>query len=434
MKPSKGMLAALVLVAACGGKKPSSAEPGAGATKAEASSADTNPDLLELEAGALRLGHYSTGNGLAGLTLDRSGERPKMQIDGEADVIELTPRPGWKRGVTYLKDPKGDIRLELDDHGGVMLVGTGQPQALYFDGVVGRLGKATVTGEAPPEEVSAADQHREALSRISVVQSLSGFRSEDAGNLDKVREALSKAEPSMLVHVGRTVERDVFRPSPRKLGNTDYGGAGGYWPADVEWNPEGKGLLAHGGVPMGRHDRDGGNWIRIHRPEGYPAPLRAGTPGVVWDVDSTTIWFVAFDGGRYRLEWEEVAMGLPRGEWAPALQHTLLKDDDVDFLARTGALPKTEHDKIAAINKAFNQCTKDGWKGFDEQLDGLAKKNLTWSTRNQRAAVMEKKRVEKVEKTCRKHVDAMDDALVSLIDMRNAERAKIFAAAKKRHG
>lgn len=428
------MLVAWVLACACGGQQPASTQPGTATTKPTASSNNEAADQFDLEAGALRLGHYSTGDGLAGLTLDRTSKRPKMQIDGEPEVIELTVRPGWKPGVTYLKDPKGNIRLEIDDRGGVMLVGQGRPQALYFDGVSRRLGQATVTGEAPPEEVSPADRHREALAAISVVERLPGFEPEDAGNLAKIREALAAAEPQMLVHVGREVTRDVFRPSPRKLGNTDYGGASGYWPADAQWSPEAKGLLGHGGVAVGRHAKDGGNWIRIHRPEGYPAPLAANTPGIVWEVDSTTIWFVAFDGGRYRLEWDEVAMGLPAGPWTPPLQHTLLRDDDVDFLARTGALPVAAHDELTAINQAFNRCTKKGWKGFDEQLESLATKNLTWSTRNQRAELMEKKRTQKVERSCRKHVDAMGDALVSLIDTRNAERTAIFAAAKKHHG
>lgn len=436
MNPSKGILIGLALVVACGGQKPASSDPGAktDTPRATASTSAEDSGPLDPGVGALRLGHYSTGNGLTGLVLDRSGARPKMQLDGDADVIELTPRAGWKQGITYLKDPKGNIRLELDDRGGVLLIGQGRPQRLHWDGAADKLGAATVAGEAPPEEVSPADQHREALTRISVIEQLPGFRSEDAGDLAKVRKALAQAKPQMLVHTGRAVDRDVFRPSPRKIGDTDHGGAGGYWPSNAQWSRDAEGLLAHGGVPVGRHARDGGNWIRIHRPEGYPAPLAANTPGVVWEVDSTTIWFVAFDGGRYRLEWEDVAKGLPTGAWAPALQHTLLKNDDVDFLARTGAMAKAKHQALEAINKAFNRCTKDGWEGFDKKIDALAKKNLSWSTRAQRAEVMEKERAETVEKACRKHVDAMDDALVSLIEARNAERSALFAAAKKRHG
>ena len=156
---------------------------------------------------------------------------------------------------------------------------------------------------------------------------------------------------------------------------------------------------------------------------------------MVWEVDSTTIWFLAFDGGRYRLEWEDVAKGLPEpSEWPAPLQHTLLKDDDVDFLARTGATPTSDHEKLEGINKAFNQCTKDGWKGFDRKLETLAKKNLTASTRYQRAELMEKKQAEKVERSCRKHVDAMGKALVGMIESRNVERKELFEAAKKQHG
>ncbi len=412
-------------------------EPGAEANAAPVANADAQsvPAPLELPAGLLRLGHYSAGDGLSGITLDRSGERPKMQVDGEADVIELTARPGWKRGVTHLKDPKGDLRLEIDDHGGVLLIGEGRPQRLYFDGFVGKLAAATITGEAPPEEVSPADQHRDALTKLSVVERLSGFAPEDAGNLDKVRAALAQAEPQMLMHVSRDVDRDVYRPSPRTIGNTDHGGTGGYWPADEQWSAGAKGLLGHGGVAIGNPNHNSGNWIKIHRPDGYPAPLKANTPGVVWQVDSSTIWFVAFDGGRYRLEWEEVATGLPaKDSWPAPLQHTLLKDDDVDFLGRTGAMPTAAYKSLAAINDAYNTCAKNGWKGFDDKVDALASKNLNWSTRNARIEQLNEQRADKVDTACTSHVDAMEDRLVNLIDARNTTRLSMFQEASKRHG
>lgn len=90
--------------------------------------------------------------------------------------------------------------------------------------------------------------------------------------------------------------------------------------------------------------------------------------------------------------------------------------------------------ELTAINQAFHRCTSRGWKGFDEQLESLATQNLTWSTRNQRATSMEKKRTQRVGRACHEHVDAMGDALVSLIETRNAKRTAIFAAAKKLHG
>jgi hypothetical protein len=40
-------------------------------------------------AGSLRLGHYSTGDGLVGFVLDRTGAKPRVRIDGEDRVYEL---------------------------------------------------------------------------------------------------------------------------------------------------------------------------------------------------------------------------------------------------------------------------------------------------------------------------------------------------------
>ena len=277
-------------------------------------------------------------------------------------------------------------------------------------------------GEADP-----ADSALDHFFTNSVLERLDGFKSEDAGDLAKIKAAFAKADKEMYVHVSREIDRSVYRPSPRRIGNTDYGGAGGYWPAEEKWSADAKGLLKFGGVPVGTYKKRGGNWIKIHRPDGYPPPLAKNTPGIVWHVDGNTVWFVAFDGGRYRLEWEDLAVGLPaKSAWPKPLQHALLSDEDVDFLGRTGAMPKASHDALTGINNAFNKCAEDGWEGFDKEIDKLAKKNLTWSTRAQRADLAYKKREESVKKTCAKHVDAMDAALVKIIDERNAKRRALF--------
>ena len=112
----------------------------------------------------------------------------------------------------------------------------------------------------------------------------------------------------------------------------------------------------------------------------------------------------------------------------------LLSNEDVDFLTRTGALPKQAHERVDAINAAFNACVLAGWKDFDKEIDKLAAQNLTGSTRRQRAELAEKKREDKLTKSCGKHVAEMDTALAEIIAKRNAEREALFETMSRRAG
>lgn len=42
----------------------------------------------------LSVAHYLTRDGLRGFVLDRGGSKPKLQIDGTKDIVELTTRAG----------------------------------------------------------------------------------------------------------------------------------------------------------------------------------------------------------------------------------------------------------------------------------------------------------------------------------------------------
>lgn len=424
MRNTTYVLAFGLLAIACGSRKPSTA----GTTTTTPTSA---ADQERPAQANLRLGHYSTGDGLQGLVLDRTSTPIRARFDGSKDVIELTPRAGNRTGETRLLDPKGNTLLEIDDSATVTLFTERGTARLIHDGHADPLPAATIAGQAPEPPADPRDVLAAALTKQSAMVR-HGVKSEDAGDLGKVAAVFAKMDAAMFVHTARDIERDCFRPSPRKIGITDYAGAGGYWPADEPFKATATGLRKHGGVPLGTFEADRPNWIKIHRPDGYPPALRANTPGVVWEVDGGTVWFVAFDGGRYSLELDEVASGLPAGSWAAPMQHTLLNDDDVDFLGRTGAMPKAAHEELERINQAFNACTADGWKGFDRELETLAAKDLSWSTRSQRAEIMARKRKEKVEKTCTAHVQAFDAALVKLVEQRTDARSALFEKAKAR--
>jgi hypothetical protein len=66
----------------------------------------------------LRIGHYSTGNGLIGFVLDRLGTPIKLRFDGSDEILALTPEPA----------PFDAVQLKRDDGRSVL--------RLYPDGQV----------------------------------------------------------------------------------------------------------------------------------------------------------------------------------------------------------------------------------------------------------------------------------------------------------
>src|SRR6185369_7458868 len=78
-------LCAVLLVAACGG---------GGAERHDTNNASghtPNDDVMRfITQGQLKVAHYATGDGVVGLVFDRTGDKPKLRVDGEQDVLELT--------------------------------------------------------------------------------------------------------------------------------------------------------------------------------------------------------------------------------------------------------------------------------------------------------------------------------------------------------
>lgn len=60
---------------------------------------------LAAEAGPpLRIGHYSTGNGLIGFVIDRMGTPIKLRFDGSDEILALTTEPAPYNSVTLKRD------------------------------------------------------------------------------------------------------------------------------------------------------------------------------------------------------------------------------------------------------------------------------------------------------------------------------------------
>ena len=66
----------------------------------------------------LRLGHYSSGDGMTGFVLDRTGKKPRMRLDGTKEIVEMEPEPASRSETALTVHLKGVV-MRLGEHGEV---------------------------------------------------------------------------------------------------------------------------------------------------------------------------------------------------------------------------------------------------------------------------------------------------------------------------
>jgi hypothetical protein len=418
----------VVALAACGSSPP----PPARATPTAAAASDALP----LTEGQVAVGHFRSPDGMVGLVLDRTG-KPKLRIDGERDIVELTQHEDRDHGTLrgyFLEAPDGKRPIYISIGGGIRYRRGRDELRMLFDKQAEPLGAATITGTyVRPKE--PWELLNEKLTAISVRKRIPSLTAEDSARPDRVGEAIDKATPDMAVHYvsrGATSWLPSMVAAPDSIRSIGYGGVA--HSTDDKWVPgKGAGLAKYGGKLAGFFDPDGTfNHMNVMKMKGYPAPLADGTPGLVWEVDSTTAIFVAFDGGRYRIDLTQAdkGPGLEPGAgakagWPTSVQDTLLDISIASQLAKAGALPEQATADLEALDTKWNDCTHKAWRdGPQRTLEAHKGLGRAMSEAEYKAAI------DKVKTSCKKHVDAAEKIFVKLIEDRQKTRQGLLGKAK----
>jgi len=382
----------------------------------------------------VKIGHFVTADGMHGFVLDRSGAKAKLKIDGDKDVWELTMQEdrtsGELRGYLFVSSD-GARRLYISTGGWLTYYKGGDEHRVTLDKEVPALGVATKKG-APVRELSAAEKLAKELAPLTVRAKLK-LTPADASNLAKVTEAFDKAEAAMFVRykdpgkdgwVGRMVV------APSDVSGAAYGG-NDYVTDDVELKRHKK-LAKHGGVIYGYSSPETpqGNHIKVSLKDRDTAKLADNTPGIVWDIDGTTVVFVSLDGGRYEFNLDQgssvttpvIVKGAgPDAAWPKPVTDTFLDMTQVSQLEKAGAVPATTMPEIDKIDTAWTTCTAKGWVAATAKFD-------TGKLNNGQI----KAEIRKLHTACNKHIDKFEAVIVTFIEDRAKARAAVFAKASAR--
>lgn len=432
----------LVSVIACG--KTASAPPAATGTTKTDSAAKSDGTVRPITQGQLRVAHYATRDGMLGLVLDRTGERPKVRIDGEKDITELTleeDRYGGRRRGWYMKTPSGSNMMYLGAEGNLTIYRGRDELPLNSDHAAGPLPAATVAGEYKAPK-SAHEIEVETLTPLSVAKRMPSSKPEDSGNLAKVAEAFAQATPDMLVHVTSAGSKSAqWAPASAHIGNVhqSLGGTVGQGTSDDNWDKSKGGIAKFGGrlVPM-RSEYSSPNRLRLYALRGFPADLAVGTPGIIWEVDDGTVVLVTVDGGRYQISVDGAGTKIvepgagPQASWPAPLQHALVDVDTVRGLAKGDAVAAQVGKDIEAVDDGWFGCMNDQWKKAKTELDKIEASSAGVNDKWGRHGGAQKSAELAAPATCDPKKKALDAALTKFIEGRNVERLAVFEKAKSK--
>ncbi|WP_044240710.1 hypothetical protein [Chondromyces apiculatus] len=409
---------------------------------------------------AFRLGHYSSADGFVALVLDRLGDLPKVRLDKQSDVVELFVEAARDRGDSvghWLNGPEGKHWLFLGTQGDLWFI---RPEAranvtprsvrdlataLNRDAEADPLGAPTHRGAAtPPPEKTPYEKAGEQFQAISVLKRLPQFKPEDSGNLAKIEEALAAIDASMLVRVSaKGAPGGRWAPASEYIGGSQQGLGGdlGGYPSDDPWDKAAKGLAKHGGMLRGRVAFGDPSRLRTYQLKGWPPPLAAGTPGMVWMVESGNVIFVSLDGGRYRLsipnDVDKEGLPIDTGAGSPAswpapLQHTLVDVDTIRGFAKGNAVPAKAGTDIEALDDAWFECVNKTWAEGRKEGEKIDASPESLDSKRGKLTAIPKKYENKAEKDCAGARKKLEEGLVQFIDARTKERLALYEKAKAR--
>jgi hypothetical protein len=458
MKRWLPILGCVLVSSACGGSAAEQAPPDSAAS---AQGAQAPKGAADDKVPAFKLSHYSSPDGFIGIVLDRTGDNPKLRVDKSSDIIELFVEDALDRGDLighWMNGPDGGHWLFLGKDGELAFI---KPEArartqgrrlrdiavpLTRDAKADPLGAPTKRGIAtPPPPKTPWDLAHDKLEAIAVIKKLPQFKPEDSGNLAKIAEALQAVDASMLVRVNdKGAAGARWAPASEYIGGVSQslGGQVGGFPTDEPWQKDkGAGLQKYGGVLKERPQFGSPSRLRLHTLKGWPPPLAANTPGLIWMLDSSKIVFVSLDGGRYELslsgdvekEGVPIEAGLaPQASWPPPLQHALVDVDSVRGFAKGGAVPAKVGTDIEALDDAWFECVNKVWREGQKEHDTVEASQGAINEKVGRLSGIPKKYEAKAIKDCAPATKKLEQGLVQFIEARNAERTALYEKAKAR--
>ena len=409
-----------------------------------------NPKPGDAIPGTAKLGHFSSADGMVHLTVDRTGDKAKIKLDGSNDTIELTHEEVRSRmggdliGHAFIA-PDGKRMLFVGVGGDLTFIKNGRdelPLVRDCEGVA--LGDANIKGPPPgpkPKEKSPHEINAAELELVAVVKKFPQFKPEDAGDLAKVAEAWQLATADMLVHCTESCAA-WYAPHPTKDGKGSLGFVEdkklSQGPATEE---EKKAGLSKFNAWL-RPDYEFGDWSHQVVKSSWLSifqlefrQLRPKTPALVWNVEGHDVFVVTAEGARY---WESASDNMgrvifakgvpPQAEWPAPLRNNLLFKEHVVEMNKRGLVDKKAADELQSIHEKWGECAKKVFAGAQKELEGnMTGPNHYYSAANRNNLVRRKYNDKAMAECGGKRAEAL---YVQILEKREADQKALYEKNK----
>jgi hypothetical protein len=181
------------------------------------------------EAGPpLRIGHYSSGNGLVGFVLDRLGTPIKLRFDGSDEILVLTPEPAPYDSVTLKRDDgRGQLRIYPD--GKVLLFSnklSGGSATVYRDQDAQPLAVKAVTRAQARDAATALAEKLKQAGGVALAIDLEAPRLADGSeSWAAIADAVAVTQVALLEMLASPIARKVIAEKLRRIVIRDGGHA-----------------------------------------------------------------------------------------------------------------------------------------------------------------------------------------------------------------
>jgi Domain of unknown function (DUF4908) len=174
----------------------------------------------------LRIGHYSSGNGLIGFVLDRLGTPIKLRFDGSDEILILTPQPAPFDSVTLKRDD-GRWLLRIYQDGKVLLFSdklSGGSAPVYRDQDAQPLAvKAATSAQARAGATALAEKLKRSAG-VALAIELEAPRLADASeSWGAMADAVSVTEAALVEMLASPIARKVIAAKLRRIVIRDGG-------------------------------------------------------------------------------------------------------------------------------------------------------------------------------------------------------------------
>jgi len=168
----------------------------------------------------LRIGHYSSGNGLIGLVIDRMGTPVKVRFDGSDEILALTAEPAPYNSITLKRDDGVSV-LRIYETGRILIfsnkLSDGSADAYRDQEAEPLVVKKTTKEQAETEAESLGRKLRRAGAPALAISLDAPRLSADATEWSAMADAIAVTGITLAEMLTSPIARDIIAAKLRRV-------------------------------------------------------------------------------------------------------------------------------------------------------------------------------------------------------------------------